>query len=184
MYLDDNNELQYADYSTRSQIRLTSTLSVPNPDASVVLEDQQDALLPYPLFWKRQASGTVALRLDARTKHVATVELVSCTLESQPWVDLQYGHEYERPRMLVVRVDNVSGSVVSNNAHIDGAFAVIPLGSDEDAAFTGTQQLHIASSWKAPISVALNELKVSVSDQTGAAFTGHWNMHFKLHLAC
>ena len=123
-------------------------------------------------------------RALARTKHVLTVELVACTLESMPWVDLQYGHEYERPRLLVVRVESVAGTVLSNDPHLDGAFAVIPLSSDEDARFTGTQQVHRSAAWFAPVSGTLNELKVSVTDQTGAAFTGHWNMHFKLHLAC
>ena len=178
-------ELQYADYSTRSQMRLTSTLHVPNPeDSGVVLPDRNDPSLPYPLFWKPQASGTARMRLDARTRHVLTVELVSCTLESLPWVDLQYGHEYERPRLLVVRVENVAGTVLSNDPHLDGAFAVIPLGSDEDARFAGTHQTHRSAEWTAPVSGALNELKVSVSDQTGAVFAGHWNMHFKLHTAC
>ena len=178
-------ELKYADYSTRSQMRLTSTLRVPNPEeGGVVLADGQDPSLPYPLFWKPQAFGTAAMRLDARTKHVLKVELVSCTLESMPWVDLQYGHEYERPRLLVVRVENAAGTVLSNDPHLDGAFAVIPLGSDEDARFAGTHQIHRSVEWFAPVSGTLNELKVSVSDQTGAAFTGHWNMHLKLHIGC
>jgi hypothetical protein len=177
--------LQYAQLSNRSEIRLTSTLKVPNPeDCSVVLPDGNDALLPYPLFWKQQASGSAAMRLDRRVKHVLTVELVACTLESMPWVDLQYGHEYERPRLLVVRVESVAGTVLSNDPHLDGAFAVIPLSSDEDARFTGTQQIHRSAEWFAPVSGTLNELKVSVTDQTGAVFTGHWNMHFKLHYAC
>ena len=170
-------------------MRLTTPLSVPNPgDCGIVtLNTYQDASLPYPLFWKQQASGSASLRLDARTKHVATVELVSCTLESLPWVDLQYGHEYERPRLLVVRIESVSGTVISNDPHLDGAFAVLPLGTDEDARFTGTQQAAsdvLPGYWHAPVSGALTLLKVSVSDQTGAAFAGHWNMHFKLHLAC
>jgi hypothetical protein len=178
-------ELSHADYSLRRNIRLTSTLKVPNPeDCSVVLPDGHDPLLPYPLFWKQQASGSAAMRLDRRAKHVLTVELVACTLESMPWVDLQYGHEYERPRLLVVRIESVAGTVLSNDPHLDGAFAVIPLSSDEDARFTGTQQVHRSTAWFAPVSGALNELKVSVTDQTGATFTGHWNMHFKLHLAC
>lgn len=182
----EGNELSFADYFTRSQIRLTSTLKVPNPqDCSVLLSDGNDPLLPYPLFWKQQASGSAALRLDARTRSVIKVELVSCTLESLPWVDLQYGHEYERPRLLVVRVENVAGTVLSNDPHLDGAFAVIPLGSDEDAKFSGTQMTsHRSTTWSAPTGGPLNELMVSVSDQTGAAFTGHWNMHFKLHLKC
>jgi hypothetical protein len=178
-------DLQYADYSTRGQMRLTSTLRVPNPeDSGVVLADGSDPSLPYPLFWKSQALGWAHMRLDARMKHALTVELVSCTLESLPWVDLQYGHEYERPRLLVVRVDYVAGNVHSNDPHIDGAFAVIPLGNDEDARFAGTHQIHRSVEWFGPVSGTLNELKVSVTDQTGAAFTGHWNMHFKLHLAC
>ena len=193
-----DGSIQYADYSTRSQMRLTSTIDIPLPRMAeidyspggglptmVVNADRSDASLPYPMFAKLQASGSAALRLDARTRHVLTVELISCTLESLPWVDLQYGHEYERPRALVVRIDHVTGNVISNDPHFDGAFAVIQLGSDEDARFAGTHQIHrsvVRDGWSAPVSGALNEFKVNVSDQTGAVFTGHWSMHFKLHV--
>ena len=170
-----------------------------NGNGSFLLWADQHGAVPYPVYrtsfqgvGKAAGQSHLVLKLDAGVKHVHEIRLLGYQLTSK---DAPIAGTYVGPgessafhEFLILRIREVPGQVLSNNTYANGAFAIIPTGSQHSTCGTrdGLTE-HERYEPKGLASVAINsptpikQLTVELLDRHGAhAPVSKLNLWFKV----
>ena len=95
----------------------------------------------FPLYKLRTPPDEIVVRLDRGVKAVHWLKLIAYTLMNKRQFGFQNAHEKHTDDWASLHIREVQGEVISNNAHANGAFAVLHTGSHDDAK-TGAIEIH------------------------------------------
>ena len=143
----------------------------------------------YPMYhmkeWRANKSHLTA-RLDHGVKEVKQIKLMGYSLINKRQVGPQHAHEMVQDDYLILRIKEVTGQLISNNRHANGAFAVLYSGSHGQNTKGGVD-VHtyetdglVVQNLTATSSVMRN-LTLQLTDRTGKpAHFGRLHLWFKI----
>lgn len=141
----------------------------------------------FPLYLSRPwTARPLQLKLSHSIKRVHAIRLIGYTFVNKRSIGVSNGHELVQDDYLVLRVKEVEGDVISNNANAHRAFAVLQTGHSQHDESGGTEfsvyepqglvTLHLPSPTQ-----NLTQLTLEVVDREGApAKFGRFHLWFKL----
>ena len=135
--------------------------------------------------WRANNSQMTA-RLDHGVKEVKQIKLMGYSLINKRQVGPQHAHEMVQDDYLILRIKEVTGQLISNNRHANGAFAVLYSGSHGQNTKGGVD-VHtyetdglVVQNLTATNSVMRN-LTLQLTDRTGKpAHFGRLHLWFKI----
>ena len=143
----------------------------------------------FPMYhmkeWRANNSQMTA-RLDHGVKEVKQIKLMGYSLINKRQVGPQHAHEMVQDDYLILRIKEVTGQLISNNRHANGAFAVLYSGSHGQNTKGGVD-VHtyetdglVVQNLTATNSVMRN-LTLQLTDRTGKpAHFGRLHLWFKI----
>lgn len=119
------------DFVTLGDRHLAYTLS--NSEA-------EDEKYYYPLYVQNSwINRGISVELDLGVKRVKAVKLVSYAVSQKRQVGIHHGHEMNNDDFVILRIDEVPGAMVSNNAFAHGSFACLYAGNSTDNVAGGIE---------------------------------------------
>jgi len=143
----------------------------------------------YPLYVQRPwvDDRTLFAQLDHGVKQVSCIKLVGYSMHNKRQVGLQHAHEFTTDDFVIVRIKEIEGHVISNNAYANGAFAVLYCGSTADNEVGAIEYSRfdtvnaIVTQHLDASNAVLRNLTLEVTDRVGkAANFGRMHLWFKL----
>ena len=139
-----------------------------------------------PMFKCNEQVGSLQCRLDGGVKGIHFITLMGYTLSTKRRVGFQNEHEMIADDWLALSIDEVQGSVHSNNPHASGAFAILHAGSSHDNQY-GTVEYHRwepgglhTHTFSSP-TTSMSTLNLKVKDRRGRpAHFGRLHLWFRL----
>ena len=132
-----------------------------------------------------QDKNDFGVTLGQRIKAVKCIKLVGYSIVNKSNFGTHQQHEFSNDECLIMNLQGVTGEVVSNNAHADGAFAVLHVASsflsDSTLEYYRLDEQGVVTIQLDNETSALRSLKVSLTDRQGnEAHIGRVNLWFKL----
>ena len=167
--------------------RHTAKVYIKSPKVAFPGESIASEQFYFPLYLSRPwTSLPLRLQLSHAIKRVHAIRLVGYTFVNKRSIGVSSGHELVQDDYLVLRLKEVEGDVVSNNANAHRAFAVLQTGHSLHDESGGTEfsvyepqglvTLHLTSPTQ-----NLTQLTLEVVDREGApAKFGRFHLWFKL----
>ena len=94
-----------------------------------------DERLCYPCYKMKKwltKNGDISVALDHGVKSLNWIKLVGYSVFNKRQVGFAHMHEQIADDWVALRIDEVKGDVLSNNANANGAFAVLHVGGSQD----------------------------------------------------
>ena len=98
--------------------------------------------LLYPLFRVKTPPATHKVQLDRGIKAVHWIKLYAATFVNKRAVGFQNAHEMHMDDWVALRLHEVQGEVISNNATANGSFTILHSGHHDDA-LTGAKEVRL-----------------------------------------
>jgi len=144
--------------------------------------------LHFPLYLSKPwtAEHPMTLKLGHGVKRIHSIKLVGYTFVNKKNVGVQHGHELIRDDYIILRIKEIEGEVLSNNAHAHHAFAVIQAGHSQNTETGGIEfsmyDPHGIATLDMPSPVqGMTQITVEVLDREGKpAKFGRFHLWFKL----
>ena len=131
----------------------------------------------YPMYKMKMIPRTVTARLDNGIKSIKELVLVGYSLTPHTHRE-EHGHEVSREQLILLRLNEVDGSIVSNSAQAKGVLAV--LFRDEKGGKNFDYDNGII---RVPVNGAVRNLTFTATDIDGKpAKIGRLNLWLKLHV--
>ena len=142
----------------------------------------------YPLYFAKRwvDNKELVAHLDHGVKQVAAVKLVGYKVANKRQVGVTHAHEMAADDFLILRIKEVDGRVISNNAYANGAFAILRSG-DTSHNFVGASEFSVYEPTGivcVPVRSSNNtmhNLTIEITDRLGnPAHFGRLHLWFKL----
>ena len=186
--ITDTSYLRQSAYKAADQTSAFCDLSTRDHAYEYVNSNSEDEKYFYPLYKaKNWVSGTVLnARLDHGVKQVTAIKLLGYSLVNKRSVGIQHAHEMQSDDYLILRIREIEGHVISNNAYAHGAFAVLRAGDSSHqiqgaTEFSAYEPTGIVCVPIRQTNTTMRNLTIEVTDRLGRpAHFGRFHLWFKL----
>ena len=130
--------------------------------------------------------NVLKIRFDNSIKSISCIKLIAYQLANKRQHGMTHGNEFVADDYFILHIDELHGSVISNNHHAHGSFAVLMAGAQKDASlgavdFYEQDPAGLATYHFTCPNTTLKQLHIKVTDRQGnPAHIGRLHLWFKL----